>query len=763
MMKIFSWVLCIFLIAGTHVFPQKKTDAHVYGHVLNKRTGQHIPYIHITLKGTTYGTATDATGHYFLKNLPTGTYILTASGIGYKTAEHEVELTAGQSLEVNFEIEEDEIMLDNVVISANRKETLQKEAPAIVHIIYPRLFESSGAVCLAQGLNFQPGVRMETRCQNCGFQQVRINGMDGNYSQILINSRPVVSSLASVYAIEQIPVTMIERVEIIRGGGSALFGSNAIAGTINIITREPEGNAISLANTTQLIGGTRADLNTSLNASVVSDDDRAGITVFGSTRTRNPYDHNGDGFTETGKLNTSTLGFSSYYRTGTYSKISLEYHNLYEFRRGGNRLDLPPHKTAITEQTDHLIDAGSIQFTTSSNNGKHRINLYTSAQHIHRKSYYGAGQDPNAYGKTHDLTWVTGMQYTLTSGTLRITPSELTLGAEYLLNRLNDEMPGYDRKIKQAVDAGSLFVQNEWKNKNTSILLGIRLDKHTMVDHPVLSPRLNIRYNPTDNLNLRIGYSSGFRAPQTYDEDLHITAVGGHVAIITRDPDLKTEKSHSYSASLNLYSNTGTAPAYFLLEGFYTSLDHIFILEEAGADTEGNLILVRKNGSGAVIQGILLEGKIVPVPEVQFQFGMTFQKSLYNEPQVWSNNQNLEPRRQMFRSPGRYGYFTASWEPAGNVSLNFTGNYTGPMLVQHYAGYIPEDTVEETPSFFDATVKVARNVRLNSSCVLQLNGGIKNILNSYQDDFDQGEYRDAGYIYGPSLPRTFFLGMKFNL
>ncbi len=324
-------------------------------------------------------------------------------------------------------------------------------------------------------------------------------------------------------------------------------------------------------------------------------------------------------------------------------------------------------------------------------------------------------------------------------------------------------MPGYDRTIEQGVDIGSMFVQNEWKNKNTSILLGVRLDKHTMIDHPVLSPRLNIRYNPTDYLNLRIGYSSGFRAPQTYDEDLHITAVGGHVAIITLDPDLKTEKSHSYSASMNLYGNIGTVPAYFLLEGFYNSLDHIFILEEEGADTAGNLILVRKNGSGAVIRGILLEGKIVPVPAVQVQFGMTFQKSQYNKPQIWSNDENVEPLRQMFRSPCRYGYFTASWEPACNISLHFTGNYTGPMLVQHFAGYIPEDTVEKTPSFFDVTVKATRDIRLNSSCVLQLNGGIKNILNSYQDDFDLGEYRDAGYIYGPSLPRTFFLGMKFSL
>ncbi|HDJ33692.1 MAG TPA: TonB-dependent receptor [Bacteroidetes bacterium] len=757
------WVFIILISTGMNGFSQENTDTHVWGHVLNKATGRHVPYIHIALKGTALGTATDATGHYFLTNLPTGTFTLTASGVGYKTVEREIELKAGQSLEVNFEIEEDVIMLDYIVVSANRKETLRKEAPAIVNIIYPRLFENTGAVCLAQGLNFQPGLRMETNCQNCGFQQVRINGMDGNYTQILMDGRPVFSSLAGIYAIEQIPVNMIERVEIIRGGGSAMYGSNAIAGTINIITREPETNSASLSNTTNLIGGTSADLNTSLNTSVISDDYSAGLTIFGSSRMRNPYDHNGDGYTEIGKLNASSAGFRGYYRTGSYGKLSVEYHHLNEFRRGGNKLDHPPHKTEITEQTDHLIDAGSLQYTASTKDGQHRFNMYASAQHIHRKSYYGTGKDPEAYGKTLDLTCISGFQYTLKADTLVFMPSELTVGAEYLVNRLNDEMLGYDRFIEQSADIGSMFIQNEWKNENTGILVGLRLDKHSLIDHPVLSPRLNFRFNLTENVNLRSGYSTGFRAPQTFDEDLHITAVGGNVALITNDPGLETEKSHNFTVSADLYKNSGKVPASILLEGFYISLENIFVVEEAGTDAEGNLILERRNGTGAVIKGIHVEGRIVPSRTIQLQFGMSFQKSLYSKPRAWSENENIEPQRKMFRSPGHYGYFTASWTPSENFSMNFSGNYTGPMLVQHFAGYIPEDAEVETPPFFDTTLKIARDIHIGGHCVLQLNGGVQNILNSYQDDFDRGEYRDAGYIYGPSLPRTFFLGMKFNM
>ena len=218
---------------------KKTTDAHITGHIILKETGEHLPFMTILLKGTNIGTATDETGHFFLKNLPEGKYTLRVQGVGYKSAEKEIVIVRGKTQEVNFEISEDAVMLDGAVVTANRNETDRREAPVIVNVLSPKVFENTNSVCLSQGLNFQPGLRVENNCPNCGFQQVRINGLDGPYSQILIDSRPMCSSLAGVYGLEQIPANMVERVEVLRGGGSALFGSNAIAGTINIITKEP--------------------------------------------------------------------------------------------------------------------------------------------------------------------------------------------------------------------------------------------------------------------------------------------------------------------------------------------------------------------------------------------------------------------------------------------------------------------------------------------------------------------------------------------
>lgn len=264
-----------------------KSDANVIGHVIDKTTGEHLSFVTVALKGTVLNTVTDKTGHYFLKNLPEGEFTLEVSMLGYETESRRVTLKKGETLEENFEIDKSASQLDGVVVSANRNETKRRMAPTLVKVLDSKIFENTCSQNLSQGLIFQPGVRVENNCQNCGFTQVRINGLEGKYTQILIDSRPIFSSLAGVYGLEQIPTNMIDRVEVVRGGGSALFGSSAIAGTINIITKEPRTNSGSLAHTFTNINGAGAfDNNTTMNLSLVSADNRAGAYVYGQNRIR---------------------------------------------------------------------------------------------------------------------------------------------------------------------------------------------------------------------------------------------------------------------------------------------------------------------------------------------------------------------------------------------------------------------------------------------------------------------------------------------
>lgn len=737
------------------------TDSHIYGHVVHKDTKEHIPFINIVIKGTSIGCSTDITGHYFLKNVPLGTHTIIAQAMGYVPIEKEVTISLNEKKEINFEVEEDIIMLNDVVVSANKNETKRREAPVMVGVISPKVFTATNSVSLADGISFQPGLRLESNCQNCGFQQVRINGLEGAYSQILIDGRAINSALSQVYGIEQIPINMIEKIEVIRGGGSATFGSNAVAGTINILTKEPQSNSISVGSNISLIGMNTPDFNTNLNASIVSDDNKAGVTIFASARERSGYDHDSDGFTEIGMLKAKNVGFKGFYRTSDYSKLTLEYHTIDEFRRGGNDLSLPAHEADITEQTDHNIHSGGIKYDIFSKNSKHWLQLYASMQAIKRNSYYGAGQDPNAYGSTDDIATVSGLQYVYNMNKFIFMPSTLTSGLEYNHNSLYDKALAYQRIIDQKVNIYSAFLQNEWKNERLSLLLGARFDKHNLIKDPIVSPRINIRYAPWYNITLRTGYAKGFRAPQAYDEDLHITAVGGEVAIIRLAPDLKTERSHSFNLSFDFNDNWKNSAFNFLVEGFYTLLDDVFMLVEDGHDANGNLLLTRTNGSGAYVTGINLEAKYIPFRDIELQAGFTFQQSRYLEPEQWS--ESVEPQKKMFRSPDTYGFMMVYYKPIDNFDISLTGTYTGSMLVQHFAGYIPTDREEITKPFFDLNAKLSYIFKLNGGVMMEVNGGVKNIFNSYQNDFDQGKLRDAGYIYGPSLPRTIFIGAKFSI
>lgn len=506
-------ILFLFLVSAVSFslhaddLPLNPSDGNIVGHILDKKTGEHLSYINVYVHGTTIGTMTDVTGHYYLKNLPEGKFTLVMKSIGYKTIEKSVTIRKGKTIEINFDAEEDAVSLDGVVVSANRNETTRRLAPSLVNVLDGRVFEATHATSLADGLNFQPGVRVENNCQNCGFQQVRINGMEGPYTQILVDSRPIFSALTGVYGLEQIPANMIERVEVMRGGGSALFGSSAIAGTINIITKEPMRNSAQFVHSLTMIGGSRPDNNTTINASLVTEDHKAGVYIFGQNRQRASYDHDGDGFSELGELNAKTIGLRSYLKTSNYSKLTLEYYNITEFRRGGNLLDLPPHETDITEQTDHNINGGGLKFDVFSRDYKHRVNIYASAQHTKRDSYYGAGQDPNAYGHTTDMTFVGGGQYSYEWDQCLFMPAEFTGGLEYNYDDLQDEMLGYNRTIEQTVHIGSAFFQNEWKNARWSFLLGARLDKHNLIDHVIF-----IRV-PMSGIILRLILISGSLIP----------------------------------------------------------------------------------------------------------------------------------------------------------------------------------------------------------------------------------------------------------
>lgn len=752
----------ILLLAGPGAGAQKHTDSSITGHVVDSATGEHLPFITILLKGTQIGTQTSASGHYTIRNLPVGNYTLVATAIGYTDAEQTVDIRPGETYEVNFTLSEDHLSLNEVVVSATRNHTSRKESPSLVNVIDKRIFATTASPTLAEGLSFQPGVRVENDCQNCGFAQARINGLCGHYSQILIDSRPVFSALAGVYGLEQIPAAMIDRVEVVRGGGSALFGASAIGGTINIITKEALRSSAEISHDLTSIGITGAlDNNTNLTASMVTDDGKAGLFVFGQRRSRDGYDADLDGFTDIPTINSVTIGTRGHLRLSPFTKLGIEYHGIKEYRRGGDRLDRPAHEVWIAEMTEHTNNSGSVNFEGQSPDNRHHYTAYVSAQHIDRNSYYGSGMDPNAYGKTRDLTAVAGAQYAVNLNRLLFMPAQLTVGAEYNFDDLHDISLGYDQTTDQTVHIFSGYLQNEWKNAHWSILTGVRVDKHNLIQSPIFSPRVNIRYSPWRDLSFRAIYATGFRAPQAFDEDLHISVVGGERVRIRLANDLREERSHSFSLSGDWYHTFGNVKTNLMVEGFYILLQDTFALRETGETADGGMssVMERYNGSGATVFGCNIEGKATIGTQFSIQAGVTLQRSRYAEPEVWSDDPDVAPSLKMFRSPDSYGYLVASYNPTKALSINLSGTYTGSMLTQHMAGSgTPVDVAVDTPRFWDMGCKIAYEFDIMHACKLEVHAAMKNIFNAFQKDFDQGPKRDSNYIYGPSLPRSLQIG-----
>lgn len=763
--------------------PEKKSAANaaIFGHVTSGN--EHIPFATVTLEGTTIGRAADATGHFKLDDLPAGKQTVVISAVGYKTLKKEVELIPEQTTTVHANLHPDNIGIDQVVVSADRNEKNRKETASIVNSINPKLFQRTQNVTLSEGLNFSPGLRMENNCQNCGFSQVRMNGLEGPYSQILINSRPVFSGLAGVYGLELIPANMIERIEIIRGGGSSMYGSNAIAGTINLITKDPITNRFSAA-VSQAFTGVAADYkpsndyNVNLNGSLVSKDYKTGMSIFGFHRNRDPFDANGDGFSELASIDNLTLGTRIYQRVATRGKITLDYFRIEEFRRGGNKFEVPLHEADIAESVTHKINSGALNFDLLLREHD-KFSAFISSQGVDRDSYYGAEQDLSAYGNTRDITYSTGLQYIRHLENLLVSPATVTFGLESNGSSLTDKKLGYydpeeeqhygntlvaDQKM--LTQAG--FIQSEWKKDKVVFSAGLRFDHYNIEDEAhstepvkgdVLSPRVNLLYDFTENFQFRAGFARGFRAPQIFDEDLHIETSGSRQVLHKNDESLKQETSNSYSVSLDFSNFSGGWQYQFLAEGFYTQLINPFANEYGTPDENGVVVYTRINAKkGANVKGINLEFNASPSNWFQLQSGFTFQKSRYEETQEFGET-------RFFRSPDTYGYVSLSYSPAPHFDIAFTGNYTGPMLIPYFGPQLenPEEgTLNKTPSFFESGVKLSYDIGITENTSIQINGGVKNIFNSFQNDFDTGINRDPAYIYGPLSPRTIYFGLKIG-
>ncbi len=731
--------------------------------------GIEVPFASIVFKESGVGITSNNDGYYKFEKLKKGYHQIIISSLGMIKKELDIDIKVGLNI-IDIDLNPSVYDLDQVVVTGTKTFKRRTQSPVIVNVIESKQLENVQACNLSQGLKFQPGLRVETDCQTCNYTQLRMNGLTGGYSQILINGRAIFSPLTGLYGMEQIPTNMIEKIEVVRGGGSSLYGSSAIGGIVNVITKIPTRNNYSLGYDYSIINGDTEDKILYGNATVIADNKKSGATFFVNKRNRGLYDHNGDNFSELPSLRDNTFGATLFVLPSKNQKIEANLGSLHEYRYGGEMINGVPHFSMQAEERVHNVLLGNLDYQINFNDSKSSFIAYLAAQQTNRTHYTGIRPEIGSaddiihlenppYGTSLNTTKQAGFQVNHKFSKF-LGPNVLTLGSEVVSDDVIDEISTYNYLTNQNVVAQGIFFQSDWElTESFNLLSGVRFDKHSLLDNFVVSPRLSFLYKLRKETQFRLTYSTGFRAPQAFDTDLHMAFSGGGISRIILDDDLRQERSKSLSASINYDKATEDYIYGLTFEGFYTHLKDAFYLDPSGSDSYGD-IFAKRNGAGATVKGLTMEFRVNLKQKVQLESGFTLQQSLYEEAVEYS--ENLPLIKEFLRSPDYYGYTTLSY--SANTKLSFAANLvnTGAMSVLHLAG-APEQLEDE---FLESPVFNAIGIKSTYIQVLKELGfkieysvGVKNLTNDFQQEFDSLKNRDSNFIYGPSLPRTIYFGL----
>lgn len=643
-----------------------------------------------------------------------------------------------------------------IVVTATRSPIERSHSPVLVSSISSQFLRTIGLPGVGGALCYVPSVRVEVNCQTCNYSQVRINGLAGNYTQILVNGRPIVSPLVSLYGLDQIPSAMVERIEILRGSASVLYGSSAIAGVVNLVTRDrwEESSAVSLSAAT--IGG--AALETMANASVLvgNDDASASLAVNAHHRTRDGFDLNGDGFTELARLRNvafgvdASIGDSNHVLRATGAVINEE-------RRGGNRLDQPPDRAEQAEYRNQDMAFATASYVVRSDDRRYEL---FGALNATRRVHYTGVDRADGWGKTRSVSGIVGAQVSQELSGVPILRS-VQFGVEYQFENTRDAVEAYGYNIAQRIGQGGVFLEASGQvSQALTMVAGLRTAWHSALAGAIVIGRAALLWRPDIAWELRLNWGDGFRAPQAFETDMHIAFASGGVSLVRIDPALQIERARSWSLSVTHRFQHDDLFVQASADGFATVFENPFVLEDDGIDSRGNRILRRTNGASARVFGI--SGEIqLRWRKFELMATLTAQRSVHTLPVAWS--EDLPPERRFLRTPDLYGSATLRMPLSERIEALATAVFTGSMLVP-YMG-LSGDRLVRTPPMLDCSAIVRWRLVDDFRGAGQLLVGVelRNIFDAYQRDFDLGPYRDSNYIWGPPQPRTIGLRLEWLL
>ncbi|MDC6403975.1 MULTISPECIES: TonB-dependent receptor [Maribacter] len=732
-------------------------EATVSGHVSSE--GQAIPFANIYLKNTKIGSATDEFGNYSLNNVDAGTYTLIASIMGYAPFEQRISIVKNQQLVFDIEMAPVAESLDELVVTGTLKAVSRSESPVPVEVYSTTFLKQNPTANIFEALQNVNGVRPQINCNVCNTGDIHINGLEGPYTLVLIDGMPIVSGLGTVYGLMGIPNSLIQQIEIVKGPASSLYGSEAVGGLINIITKN-NLEAPDFAADTFLTGwgeynldvGAKIDVGKKANVLL-------GLNYFNFDQL---VDNNGDNFTDL----TIQERISIFQKWGFQRKdnriFSLAGRYFYEDRWGGE-LQWTPEFRGGDE-----IYGESIYTSRWEVLGKYQLPLEEKV--LFSFSYNDHSQN-SVYGDTPYLA-DQRIGFAQMTWDKKVGRHDLLLGTSLRYNFYNDNTPA--TTLADQVWIPSLFLQDEVALANKhSLLVGLRYDYDNR-HGAIYTPRTAYRFKITDNDILRLNAGTGFRVVNLFTED-HAALTGARDVIVTE----ALEPERSVNVNLNylkkIYGSNGTF-ASLDASAFYTRFSNAILPDY---DTNPNQIIYDNLDGFSESKGISANLDVVFPSGFKFLLGATFQDV--------SQTENSIKTRQILTES-----YTGTWNLGYTfqnlkLTVDYTGNLYGPMRLP---------TLGETDPRSDySPLWSIQNVQFTYKGLkdMEIYGGIKNLLDwtpnrgnpfiiaRANDPFDREVVFDSNgipvatpnnpnaltfdpsYVYGPNQGIRGFLGLRYRI
>ena len=717
----------------------------------------------VFIEGSAFGGATNELGMYEMRGIPAGTYSVVASAVGYVRVQKRVTLPASGSVVLDFNLEEDLALLGEVVVSGTMKAVNKLESAVPVEVYTPRFFKANPTPSVYEALQTVNGVRPQVNCAVCNTGDIHINGLEGPYTMVLIDGMPIVSGLSTVYGLNGIPASLIERVEVVKGPASTLYGSEAVGGLINILTKQTT-NAPRIA--ADVFGTTWGEVNADVAATFNAG--KRAETMVGVNRFYfgQRIDNDGDGFTDMTLQDRLSIFNKWNFKRAQNRVFTLAARFVQEERfggdvdweeaehRGGNEVY---GESIYTDRWEAfgvyelpMEEHVQVQFSA---NGHAQNSVYGETEYIaDQRIGFGQLLWDKALGAHHAVLAGLTMRYTYYDDNTPATATADSLAPQNLPT--HTYLPG-------------VFVQNELSiNSQNKLLVGIRYDRNSLHGN-IFTPRLNYKWYSLDKLNtLRVSFGTGYRVANVFTED-HAALTGSRDVIIAQDLLPETSINGNVNYVRRIYTR-GEAIIGLDATVFYTHFDNKIFPDY---DTDPSQIRYTNLEGFSVSQGVSLN-----VDAVKEGFKLNAGVTAMN---VFSEQQGVrerQPLTEQFSGTWSIGY---AFDRAG-LSIDYTGYVYSPMDLPTLT---TEDFVDprpaQSPWYSIQNLQCTKRFDNGLTCY----AGAKNLLNwtpwdhlppgvSYmgntQDPFEQntppGELVfDPAYVYGPNQGIRGFIGLRWAL